>query len=269
MEQTSFSVHSILKWPWDVKENKLASLTQVSQLLASADEKNGNTILLEKILEAALSLLKARRGFILLKDPETELLSIKVAKGMPPSVIPQVSLRIGEGVSGFVVQKGMPILIDDLRTYRGFRKTPASRYESEAFFRVPIISAPLNVFGRTLGVLNISDAMQGGSFTTEDLALLSVLATESSFVLAYWQLLEREKQIVSSAFPERAGLINRLFNEIQNPMTTIQGHAQYLLMSLPQECKAAEVLKTIMNQASHAVSAVKKLCQMIKEVRHE
>jgi len=240
------------RWPWDVKENRLTPLTQVSQILASASNTHAA---LEKILEAALALLKARRGFIMLVDPQTEMLSIKFAKGMPASVMQEVSLKIGEGISGFVAQKGRPLLVDNLQTYRGFRKTPASRYESEAFFSIPIVSAPLNIFGRTLGVLNISDTQNGGSFTTEELALLSVLATEAAMVL-------------STAVPAAPSSSNQslggIVAGIQSSLTAVSGHAQYLMLHIPQECKAAEVLKKIIDQTDQAFSSLKQLQKGIK-----
>ena len=262
VEQKPSLVRPIGRWPWEVRENRLAGLTQVSQFLAGTLDRD---TALEKILEATVALLKARRGFILLMDSKTQKLSIKVAKGMPASVIPQVSLKLGEGISGFVAEKGRPFLVDDLRTYHKFRKTPASRYESEAFFSVPIISAPLITFGKTLGVMNVSDTQDGEAFTTEELALLSVLAVQAGMVLAYWQLVEGKKLAPESvaAAGEGSNLSIR-FNELQNPLNAIVGHVEYLLLRLPQECKAAEVLRKIIDQTSQVTSGIKGLQKMIK-----
>lgn len=251
------NVKQVTRWPWDVKENRLTPLTQVSQTLASASNTH---VALEKILEAALALLKARRGFIMLADPQTEMLSIKFAKGMPASVMQDVSLKMGEGISGFVAQKGRPLLVDNLQTYRGFRKTPASRYESEAFFSIPIVSAPLNIFGKTLGVLNISDTQNEGSFTTEELALLSVLATEAAVVLFCQQYTEGSRSSTGEAMVPLNGVITG----IQSALTAISGHAQYLMLHIPQECRAAEVLKKIVDQADQAFSSLKQLRKGIK-----
>lgn len=250
-------VKQAARWPWDIKENRFTPLTQVSQALASVLDTHAA---LEKILEAALALLKARRGFIMLVDPQTEMLSIKFAKGMPAFVMQEVSLKIGEGISGFVAQKGRPLLVDDLQTYRGFRKTPASRYESEAFFSIPIVSAPLNIFGKTLGVLNISDTQNGGSFTTEDLALLSVLAAETAMVFFCQQYTEEKRSSTAAAMAPLNGVITG----IQSALTSISGHAQYLMLHIPQECKAAEVLKKIVDQTDQVFLSLKQLQKGIK-----
>lgn len=236
-------VHPPTKWPWELKENRLSSLTQVTQYLATDIQRDAA---LEKVIEAALSLLKARRGFIMLIDPKDSSMTIQCSKGMPPSVTSQVSLKAGEGISGFVAQKGRPLLVDNLQTYRGFRKTPASRYESEAFFSIPIVSAPLNIFGQTLGVMNISDTQNGGSFTTEELALLSVLASEAAMIVACWQAAsgKQEKPISNVA-------------DLQSALTAISGHAQYLMLNIPKECKAAEVLKKIVQETNRAFSVLK------------
>ena len=242
----------IARWPWDVKENRLTPLIQVSQTLASASNSNAA---LEKILEAALTLLKARRVFIMLMDPSREILSIKFAKGMPDSIIQQVSLKIGEGISGFVAQKGRPLLVDDLQTYRGFRKTPASRYESEAFFSIPIVSAPLNIFGKTLGVLNVSDTQNGGSFTTEELALLSILATGAAMVLS----------LAGTATPSSPNQsLGGIVAGIQSCLTAISGRAQYLMLHIPKECKAAEVLKKIIAETDQAFPLLKQVQKGMK-----
>ncbi|MBI1977112.1 MAG: GAF domain-containing protein [Candidatus Omnitrophica bacterium] len=232
------------RWPWDVKENRFSALTRVNQSLAVASERDSA---LERILEATLALLRARRGSILLVDPQMKNLTVKISKGMPPSVSAQISLKLGEGISGFVAEKGRPLLVQDIQTYRSFRKTPASRYESESFFSIPIVSAPLNIWGQTIGVMNISDTQYGASFTTEDLALLSVLATEAALVALYWKPETGER------------LLHEAAAQIQMALTSINGHAQYLALQIPQECKSAEVLKKIIQQSQDAMTVLKQL----------
>jgi hypothetical protein len=46
---------------------------------------------------------------------------------------------------------------------------------------------------------------------------------------------------------------------IQSALTAISGHAQYLMLHIPQECKAAEVLKKIIDQTDQAFSSLKQL----------
>ena len=61
---------------------------------------------LKSILKSLDTHLKLRRGTITLLDPDTEMIRIKVAHGLSERSRSQASYRVGEGITGRVVQTG-------------------------------------------------------------------------------------------------------------------------------------------------------------------
>ncbi len=220
-------------------------------------------IFLQQILESALQSLKAIRGSVMLIDSRTQTLRIKVSKGISSKIIQKTSLKLGEGIAGFVAMEGKPLLIQNIATFRLFQKNSGSRCESKSFVNVPIISVPLNVFGKVFGVINVSDTRTGASFTTEDVGLLSVLAVEAALVIAYSQIIGKMDGLENDQGAKMGQLASGVADGIQNSLAVISGQAQYLLLHIPRECRSAEILKKIVNQTEKATQMTKKIRRCI------
>src|SRR5436190_12248693 len=96
--------------PTDIvtETRKLADLLEVSQTL-------GSTLNLKAAMTRALELLKERHGLlsgsIVLVDEETGQLAIEVAAGLSWQATGRVRYRVGEGITGKVVQSGKPVIV--------------------------------------------------------------------------------------------------------------------------------------------------------------
>jgi Nif-specific regulatory protein len=69
---------------------------------------------LKSMLKSLDTHLKLRRGMITLLDPDAETINIRVAHGLSAKSMSQVTYRIGEGVTGTVVQSGEQIVVPDI-----------------------------------------------------------------------------------------------------------------------------------------------------------
>ncbi|HEX9797230.1 MAG TPA: diguanylate cyclase [Anaerolineales bacterium] len=160
------------------------------------------------IVEQALRLLEARGSTLFLLEPRTRTLRPTAGAG-PDSAIDQgVELTLGEGVSGWVVANGRPILLDSLANdKRGARLL--SRLGADA----STLSAPL-VLGETIaGALTVTG--KPGQFGDDDLSFLVALAQVASLALANsrsYQTVERLATVDSLT-----GAYNRRFLEDNLP----------------------------------------------------
>ncbi|MBI4616107.1 MAG: SpoIIE family protein phosphatase [Planctomycetes bacterium] len=152
---------------------------------------------LSSILDGATDLLRARRGSILLIDPATREMRMRVARGVPEEIVKKARMKVGEGLAGKVAATGEPLLLKDFGTQaggeRGYRDSSA-------------LLVPLKIKGEVLGVLNLNDKSDG-SFDEDDLRLAVLIGNQASVALYNARLVEsaREKERMELALSEFRG----------------------------------------------------------------
>ncbi|TNF45408.1 GAF domain-containing protein, partial [bacterium] len=131
---------------------------------------------LEKIVQQIYEDLGFQIVSILLLDDEGTWLTIKASRGLEREIVESTRIRVGEGVAGWVAQKGEPLLVSDIEGDPRFRKVRShGRYSSRS-----LICVPLLVGNRVIGVLNGNNRRRSGELSDHDLRLLSVYAAQSS-----------------------------------------------------------------------------------------
>ena len=129
--------------------------------------------LLEMILESGARMMRAKASSLLLVDSKTQKLHFRVATGAKKDEVKQFSLKLGEGIAGYVAQQGEPLLISDVsRDRRWYRQIS----EQIGFKTYSIACVPLKVGEKVIGVVEFINKEGGGSFQESDLELISVFA---------------------------------------------------------------------------------------------
>jgi diguanylate cyclase (GGDEF)-like protein len=161
------------------------------------------------ILRHSAELLQAERGSLLLFDEDSNELAMKAAMGFAAGVPVDLRLRLGDGISGAVLEKGLPLVVSDL-DQSDHTPAPAERhYKTKSF-----ISYPIMIGGRKVGVLNVTDRAGGGSYDEIDLSLLETFAPQMALALdrAGWHGKAEQFQLMSITDP-LTGLLNRRYLE--------------------------------------------------------
>jgi diguanylate cyclase (GGDEF)-like protein len=124
---------------------------------------------LQAVTDAALRLLPADHASVRLLDPShtTLLASARSGRGTDH---PQVLLRRGEGVAGWVLQHGGCVRIDDVATDERFKQATAQGFAIRS-----MVAAPLSSAGRVIGVLSASSPLRA-AFSARDEAVAQLLA---------------------------------------------------------------------------------------------
>lgn len=168
------------------------------------------------IISNSKELLQSERASLMVLDETANELIMKAASGLstdPANVSP---VRVGEGVSGEVIDTGKAMMMTDLRM-AGRKPAPAERhYKTNSF-----ISYPIRIGDRKVGVLNITDKSGGGTYDEVDLSLLEIVGPQVALALerAEWQERATEFQLMSitdalTALPNRRYLEERLAEEL-------------------------------------------------------
>jgi GAF domain-containing protein len=154
-----------------------AALYRVASLVGRTDESREA---LTAILAVVIDVFGASCGSISLLNPDSGKLEIEVHQGMPAENA-DLSLRLGQGITGWVAFHGRPQLVADVRLdSRYIVVRPDVRSE---------MAAPmLEPGGQTLGVINV-DSDRVGGFSEPDLALFVRMTEEATSVIRrLWQL---------------------------------------------------------------------------------
>lgn len=159
-------------------QEKLKNLS----ILMEINKAVGSTLdfeeLMRIILDKSTELTKAAQGSLMIFDESKMELAIKATKGFNEKIVEQFRIKPGEGIAGWVLKEGVPVLVRDIEKDERFGKKNRPRYKTGSF-----ISIPLKINSRTVGVLNIADKITGEVFSEDDLNLLLSFATHASIAI--------------------------------------------------------------------------------------
>ena len=168
------------------------------------------------IVSNSKELLQSERASIMVLDESANQLILKAASGLAADPNSVGAVRVGEGVSGEVIDTGKPVMVTDLRMAGRKAAPPERRYKTNSF-----ISYPIMIGGRKVGVLNVTDKSGGGAYDEVDLSLLEIIGPQVALALerAEWQERATEFQLMSitdslTGLPNRRYLEERLAEEL-------------------------------------------------------
>ncbi|MBN1884110.1 MAG: GAF domain-containing protein [Candidatus Krumholzibacteriota bacterium] len=128
---------------------------------------------LSLLVEMVSEILQARKASIMLRqEDDDDLLRIVAAKGLEYDFVQNTSVRVGERIAGRVAESGLSIHAADIEKDLDYARTNNSLFYGTHSF----ISAPLRDGDRIVGVVNVSDNVEGREYDEADRELLESLA---------------------------------------------------------------------------------------------
>ncbi len=130
--------------------------------------------MLSDILEAALVVLKASDGSLMLVDEETGNLVFAVARGEVADQLIGFRIPRGQGIVGWVAEHREPQIVRDVRLDPRFfdRVDELFGFKTRSMVAVPITLDD----GRVLGVIEVLNKVSDREFTEDDLDLMLIVA---------------------------------------------------------------------------------------------
>lgn len=164
-------------------------LYEISEaILQSTDPEHLYSIILDKTIEV----FKVERASILIYDKKLKKLNLVASRGIKNQLKKQVQIRPGDGISGFVFQHAKPCLIEDIESNKaGWEKKKG--YKSRSFISAPMICSPMKLGSESIGVINVTDRIDGKPFSKKDLRLLTTIANQATAYLYIGQLMAEKK----------------------------------------------------------------------------
>ena len=133
-------------------------------------------------------------------------LSIVATHGYPRALVEHLRIPAGSGVIGAVHVSRIPLLVPDVAATPGLDRR-RSRYRTGSFAAVPIVAG-----AESLGVVSLTDRLNPGPYTADDLAALAVLLAPAALALGR-ERVWREAQAYAQAavIDPVSGLFNRRY----------------------------------------------------------
>lgn len=157
---------------------------KISALLYEASRVINSSLDINEIMQSLLAqmneLLHAEALSIALVDKQTNELVYQVGEGVGNEKIVGLRLPSSQGISGWVMEHGEPVLVTDTQSDPRFGRWGDQRtgHQTRA-----MICAPMQFKGEVLGTIQAINPIQG-TFTKQDLNLLVNLANIASSAMA-------------------------------------------------------------------------------------
>ena len=146
-------------------------------------------ILLDKIVQA----LNVQKASVLSYDETNDRLVLEASRGLPDEII-KIVIPIEGTVSGYVLRRGTPLLVEDVSHLpEEVHPNLEGKYSSFGFISVPMLCSPVKVRNKQIGVINVTDRKDGRPFTTNDLMLLNSIASIAAISIYNAHLIEELK----------------------------------------------------------------------------
>ena len=164
---------------------QLAALGRIGETIASDLDLDRT---LTAIMEYVNAVFNVEAGSLLLVDGDD--LVFKVAVGIKGDQVKPFSLKLGQGIAGWVAQNGEPLLVADVKSdCRHFAQID----EQTEFETRSILCVPMENKGRVVGVVEIINPLDGRLFCDDDLGVLKNIAN-SAVIAIQNALLHRETE---------------------------------------------------------------------------
>gem|GEM_PF-1263286 len=148
------------------------------------------TKLLNAVLRRSVELLGVTGGDLGIFDESLGELSIVSTHNLPKNYTGTI-MKLGEGAAGKVAQTRQPLLIENYQTWAG--RSP--QYVEEDIWR-SVLSVPLVIGNRLVGVITVTDANPSRRFHNDDLRLLQLFASQAAVAIENARLFQQTESQV-------------------------------------------------------------------------
>jgi Nif-specific regulatory protein len=191
---------------------------------------------LYKVLDILSSSMNMVRGTVSILDPLRNEISIEVAHSLSRRAIEQVKYKLGEGITGRVIQTGKGINIPKISEEPRFLNRTASRKNQKQYQELSFICVPIKKGKQVIGALSVDRPYQKGYALKKGQQLLSVVATMIAQHVINLETIRREKDQLRNEN-------KRLRNELENKyrITNIIGNSNKMrevYQMISQVCKS-------------------------------
>lgn len=200
----------------DQLESRRQSIGRFYEFLRSIASTIDSQKVYQSLLEKFSGIMQSQRSSLMVLDPESNELVLEAALGADPETLVD-RVKLGEPIAGAVLANGTPLLVSDADSDLRVPQSRPGRYRTKSF-----ISYPITLGSRKIGVINLTDRIDGAAYQTDDLMMLEMMAPHLALIIdrTEWAKKAETFQQMSltdplTGLPNRRYLQDRLFEEVE------------------------------------------------------
>jgi signal transduction protein with GAF and PtsI domain len=216
-------------------ERHIEALSKISQTITS-------NLYLEDILKLIVmvtaELMDSNICSLMLVDEQKGELVIRATQSVSEAYNKKPNIKIGEGIAGMVAKDGKPIVASDVREDERYINREIARKEKIC----SLLSVPMSVKGKVIGVLNVYTSAPH-KFTKTETNVLTAVANQAAVAIENAQLMVKSKiiqeELETRKIVERAkGILMRKGLSEEDAFRRIQKQAMSLRKTMRQIAEA-------------------------------
>lgn len=165
-----------------LKQSQLGALMNVGQMINSS---LGLKLVLEEVMDSIIGLMRAERGFLMLREPSGEL-SVRIARGIDQVNLDEDEFKVSRTVVRRVSESGQPVLTTNAQEDPRFN----GQLSIAAYHLRSILCVPLKLKHELIGVVYVDNRAHTGIFQESDLVLISAFADQAAVAIDSARLFE-------------------------------------------------------------------------------
>ena len=141
----------------------LRSVSSIADSLINIDQ------LVSMVINITTRVMDARASSLLLVDEKRKKLHFYMASGEKSRDLKKIELNMGEGIAGWVAEKGEPLLVKDVHKDKRWSRKAGEMMKPEV---KSIACCPMKANGKVIGVVEILDRKDGSPIKDEQMEIL-------------------------------------------------------------------------------------------------
>ena len=151
---------------------------------------------LYRVLDLLSEYLSMKRGSITLLHPGSSEIRTEVAHGISTNAKTKGRYRVGEGVTGRVVESGRPMAVPNIDAEPLFLDRTGARSRMDKS-RISFICVPIKEGRRVMGALSADRVFEGSSPLKEDVRLLTIISGLIAQKVSILEKINQEKDLLN------------------------------------------------------------------------
>lgn len=165
----------------------LATLSEINQAINASLDLD---VVIDAVMDKVIEVVKAQRGFLMLRDDATGEMQVKVARGLNEEDLEKPDFQYSTTIVNQVVRTGEPLLTSNAEHDPRFKV-------GQSIIALGLRSCmcvPLRVKNRLIGLVYVDNSLRTGVFQQSDLDLLTAFAAIAGIALDNARLHQIEVQ---------------------------------------------------------------------------
>jgi phosphotransferase system enzyme I (PtsP) len=168
---------------------------------------------LDSIVATVADRMETEVCSIYILDRDKKHLTLRATRGLDPESVDKVSMGIGEGLTGLVIERMKPVMVADTLAHPRYKYFPETHEEHfHSFLGVPLIERKL-----PLGVLVVQTSRRR-EFARDEIRLLTAISAQAASIIVQARLVDSLK----SKEQERKSFQKRM-NEAMRKLRSYEG----------------------------------------------